>query len=136
MEKEEGLVIESRDHIAMIKAGKHNECKSCGACPGNDSAIIAVKNDLGAIPGQRVIFEVNEFNSLKGAFVVFALPLISVFLGALLGGHIGNIMGYPSVPCRIIGGLIAFAAAAAFIKFFDRHVGKREKSLPVITKIL
>lgn len=136
MEREEGMVIEAQEHIAKIKAARHSECKSCGACPGNDSAIVTAKNDLGAVPGQRVIFELDETNSLKGAFVVFVLPLIAVFMGAVLGGFVGSAAGYPEVPGRVLGGLAAFAAAAMFIKMFDRYVGKKEKSLPVIIKIL
>lgn len=136
MEREEGLVLETEGRIAKIKVGRHSECKSCGACPGNDSAVITAKNDIGAVPGQRVIFEANEVNSLKGAFVVFVLPLIGVFLGAILGGRIGELLEYPVIPGRIIGGIIALILAAVFIKIFDRSVGRKEKSLPVIVKIL
>ncbi|MDF2655229.1 MAG: positive regulator of sigma RseC/MucC [Bacillota bacterium] len=136
MEREEGMVIEAKENIAKIKAAKHGECKSCGACPGNDSAIVTAKNEVGAVPGQRVIFEMNETNSLKGAFVVFVLPLIAVFLGAVFGGILVGLAGYPEAPGRVFGGIVAFAAAAAFIKIFDHYVGKKEKSLPVIIRIL
>lgn len=130
------MVVETTKEIAKIQAGKHSDCKNCGACPGNDTAFIVAKNVIGAAPGQRVVFEMDETNSLKGAFIIFILPLISIFFGAVLGGYLGNLIGFPSVPARIIGGLIAAAAVAAFIKIFDHYVGKREKSLPVIVKIL
>ncbi len=136
MEKEEGLVIEASGHIAKIKAGRHTECKSCGACPGNDTAVVTAKNNIGAVPGQRVIFELNETNSLKGAFIIFVLPLMGVFLGAAFGGSLGQALGHSIMTGRVLGGLIAFAAVAAFIKIFDRSVAKKEQSLPEIIKIL
>lgn len=136
MEKEEGVVIEVAGDIARIKVGKHNECKNCGACPGNDSAIITAKNQIGAAPGQRVVFEMSQSNSLKAAFIVFVLPLIGVFIGALLGGQVADLTGYSTVPCRIVGGIVVFILVALFIKRFDNYVGKKEKSLPVIVKIL
>jgi sigma-E factor negative regulatory protein RseC len=136
MEKEEGLVIETTEKIARIKAGKHNECKSCGACPGNDTAIITAENKIGAAPGQRVLFEIQETNSIKGAFIIFVLPLIGIFTGALLGGYLGGSLGYPVAGCRIFGGAVVFLIAAAIIKIIDSHVARKEKSLPIITRIL
>lgn len=136
MEREEGMVVETTKEIARIQAGKHSDCKNCGACPGNDTAIIMAKNEIGAVPGQRVVFEMDEANSLKGAFIIFILPLISILIGAVLGGYAAHELGYPLVPCRAVGGVAAFALAAAFIKLFDRSVGKKQKSMPVIIRIL
>ena len=136
MRTEEGVIIEVIGDIAKIKAGKHSECKSCGACPGNDSAIVTAKNQIGAIIGQRVTFEVKESNALKGAFIVFALPLIVVFVGVMLGGSIGNTIGNNIFACKIIGGMIAFILVALFIKFFDNYIGKTEKSLPKVVSII
>ena len=136
MEREEGVVIEATERIARVKAGKHNECKNCGACPGNDTAVITAENKIGAVPGQRVIFELQESNSIKGAFIIFVLPLIGIFTGALLGGYLGGSFGYPVVGSRIFGSAVAFLAVAAVIKMIDSHVAKKAKSLPVITRIL
>jgi len=136
MEREEGMVIEITKELAKIQAGKHSDCKNCGACPGNNTAFIVAKNEIGAVPGQRVVFVVDESNSLKGAFIIFILPLLSIFLGAALGGYLAKLAESPALPGRIIGGLIAFGLVAVFIKIFDHYVGQKAKSLPVITKIL
>lgn len=119
---EEGVVIEVTGDIAKIKAGKHTECKDCGACPGNNAAIVTAKNQIGAKPGERVNFEVKEANALKAAFVVFVLPLLAVFIGAIIGGT--------------IGGVIALIIGLIFIKKFDKRVGEDDKSLPVIIRII
>lgn len=92
MTTEQGLVIEVNNDMAKIKVGRHNDCRNCGACPGNDSVIISANNKIGAKPGQRVAFEVKEDNVLKAAFVVFILPLIVAFIGALLGRAAGIIL--------------------------------------------
>ena len=90
MKTEQGLVLEVIKDVAKIKVGRHNDCKNSGACPGEDSVIISANNKVGAKPGQRVVFEVKEENVLMGAFVVFVLPLIAVFVGALLGNFVGK----------------------------------------------
>lgn len=136
MRTEEGLVIEVIGALAKIKVGKHNDCKDCGACPGNDSAIVTAKNDIGAKPGQRVNFEVKESNEIKGAFIVFVLPLIAIFIGVVLGNVIGPLAGVSASVGMIIGGLIAFLSVIVFIKSFDKSVGKNQKSLSVIISIV
>lgn len=136
MKTEQGLIIEVIDDVAKIKVGRHNDCKNCGACPGSDSMIMSASNKIGARPGQRVIFEVKEKNILRAAFIVFILPLIALFIGVILGGIIGERIGFNGHMLQIIGGIVAFALAIIFVKFFDKATTASDKSLPVIVSIL
>ena len=135
MRSEEGTIVEVVGEMARIKVGRHSECQSCGACPGNDSAIIDVRNPVGAAPGQRVIFESEETNALKGAFVVFVLPIAALLAGALIGGLLGEISGRTPLG-GVVGGLLAFALACLFVKFFDRAASKDERSLARIVRVI
>lgn len=135
MKTEEGLVIEVVGNLAKVKAGKHSDCKNCGACPGNDSAIITVKNDLVAKPGQRVNFQVKESNEIKGAFIIFVLPLLALFTGAILGNAFSRLASINTDAGMAIGGVVALLSAIVFIRFFDRSVAKKEISLPTIISI-
>nr|WP_315022475.1 SoxR reducing system RseC family protein [uncultured Aminipila sp.] len=135
MKTEEGIVIEVMGNMAKVKAGKHSDCLNCGACPGNDAAVITLDNTIGAKVGQRVEFEIIGSNSLKAAFMVFVLPLIFIFCGMIVGNQIAEFMKGDDVVGRIIGGIVAFVLAGILIKLFDRHVGKMKSSLPVIISI-
>ena len=136
MKTEEGLVIETIGNTAKIKAGRHNDCKNCGACPGDDNVIIVAKNLQGAIPGQRVVFEVKESNAVIGAFIVFILPLIAVIVGIILGRFIGQVVGKPISIFEIIGGVTALIISIIYIKLFDSSVKRKDKSQPEILRIL
>jgi len=136
MKTEQGLVIEISDNIARIKVGRHSDCSNCGACPGNDSVIISANNKIGAKVGDKVTFEMKEVNILKGAFIVFILPLIVAFIGVLLGGLIGKYMGSNINVSQIIGGITAFLLSMIFVKLFDRAATISEKSKPEIISIL
>lgn len=136
MKTEQGLVIEVIGDVAKIKVGRHSDCKNCGACPGNDSVIICAKNKAGAKCGQRVEFEVKEANVLWAAFIVFILPLIALFVGAMIGGFIGKSFGVSITIFQIIGGLVAAVASLIFVKICDKNTAKNNKSMPVIVKIL
>jgi sigma-E factor negative regulatory protein RseC len=135
MNREEGIVVAATGDKARLKVGKHIECRSCGACPGNDAAFIDVKNPIGAGVGQRVLFEAKESNALKGAFIVFILPVAAGLAGAALGG-LASGAADNAAAFRIAFGLLAFALACLFIKLFDRSVEKREASLARIVRII
>lgn len=135
MKTEEGLVIEVIGDLAKVKTGRHNDCKNCGACPGNDSAIITVKNEVVAKPGQRVNFEVRESNEIKGAFLIFILPLLAISIGALLGNGLGHMVKVNPDAAMIIGGAVAFLSAIMIIKLFDKLIAKKEISIPQIVNI-
>lgn len=136
MKTEQGLVIETSNGIAKIKVGRHNDCKNCGACSGNDSIIISADNKIGAKPGQRVSFEVKETNVLSAAFIVFILPLIALFIGVVLGGFLAQYIRVNVRMLQIIGGTIALVVAIIAVKMFDKAANKSKKSQPVIVRIL
>ena len=136
MKTEEGLVIETVGNIARIKAGRHNDCKNCGACPGDNDIIVCAKNQKGAIPGQRVVFEVKETSAFMATFVCFVLPLIVGFSGVMLGRLVGQAVHRSSSAFEIIGGIIGLIIAIGYIKLFDSYVNRNEKSQPSILRIL
>lgn len=136
MKTEQGLVVEVINEEAKIRVGRHNDCKNCGACPGNDSMIISANNKIGAEPGQRVLFEIKEKNVLKAAFIVFIVPLIALFIGAMLGGFIGEYFAFNTRMLQIVGGVIAFALSVIIVKAFDKATSENVKSKPVIVRIL
>lgn len=136
MKLEEGTVIEVNGNIAIVRASKHSDCKNCGACSGTEATIISTLNKIGAKPGQQVAFELKGSNSLKGAFMIFVLPLISVFAGAFFGKELAELFQFNRILCELIGGAVLFIAVILLIKLFDRSVGKNENSLPVIRRII
>lgn len=135
--QQEGIVIEViGDHLARVKTSRHNDCENCGACPGNSALVLEVRNDVGARVGQRVAIEVREVNMLKAAFIVYILPLILVFAGAVAGGILGENFGYQPLWFQISGGVIAFILSVLYIKFFDSAARSDVKMQPVIIQIL
>ncbi len=136
MKTEEGLVIETTGTAAKIKVGRHNDCQNCGACPGDNSVIVWVKNERGAVVGQRVIFEVRETNAVLAAFIVFIFPLLGIFIGAGCGKLISNYIAGYTTGLEILCAAVAFSLTIICIKIFDKYLNKNEKNRPSILKIL
>lgn len=134
--EEDGIIIENlRENIAKVKMGRHNECKNCGACPGDNTLIIEAQNLIGAKAGQRVILEVKETNMLLAAFVVYILPLLAILAGILIGYEIALKLACSVQEFEIGGGIVAFILSALNIKVFDKLAHNSEKMQPTITRI-
>jgi len=137
IKEEEGIIIEIfGNNIAKVKVGRHNECKNCGACPGDSSVVIEAKNSIGAKTGQRIAFEMKETNMLMAAFVVYILPLIAVVIGVLVGQVIAEKFGFSVRGFQIGGGILTFVLSIINIKVFDNYSHNNDKMQPVITRIL
>ncbi len=135
--QQEGIVLEVfGGNLAKVKTSRHNDCENCGACPGNSAMVLEALNDIGAKPGQRVAIEVKEVNMLKAAFIVYILPLIAVFFGAMTGGIVAERLGSEVLWWQIAGGVLAFILSVAYIKYFDHAARTDIKMQPTIVRIL
>lgn len=136
MNKQEGIVVAIADEMmAKVKMSRHNDCESCGACPGNNAIILEVRNPIQAQPGQRVEVEVRSDDMLLAAFIVFLLPLAAAFAGTWGGQYLAERLGYDVLVMQVSGGGIAFLLAIAYIRYFDRAARSAARQ-PVITRVL
>jgi sigma-E factor negative regulatory protein RseC len=133
---EEGIVVEVDGKTAKVRASRHGDCKNCGACPGDNAIVLDTQNPVSAKVGQLVAFEIQEANMLQAAFIVYIMPLVAIFVGALAGGYLANKFGQTVNSYRIIGGVVAFILSVVYIKLYDSSAKKNIKMQPVITKIL
>lgn len=134
--QQEGIVLEIHGLVAKVKTSRHNDCENCGACPGNSALVLEARNMLGAKPGDRVLIEVQEVNMLKAAFIVYMLPLLAIFIGAVIGNLLAEKMGFSVVMFQAAGGFIFFVLSVLYIKLFDLSARNDVKMQPVITKVL
>lgn len=135
--QQEGIVLQVIEgNLAKVKASRHNDCVDCGACLGNSAMVLEAQNDIGARPGQHILFEIQEIHMLKAAFIVYILPLIAVFIGVLLGGNVAESFGNEPLWFQIAGGLITFILSIVYIKYFDSYARHDVKMQPVIVRIL
>jgi sigma-E factor negative regulatory protein RseC len=134
--QQEGIVLEVNGRTARVKASRHSDCENCGACPGNQAIVVEALNAAGAKPGQRVAIEIQEVNMLKAAFVVYMVPLLAAVAGALAGNYASVCLGTGSMPAAITGGVVFFALAIWYIRYFDHAARTDERMRPVIVEIL
>ncbi len=129
MKREEGIVIELKEeNIARVKAGRHNECKNCGACPGDNAMVLEAVNKANAKIGDKVAYEIYEHNMVVSTFMVFIMPIFMIFLGVFVSSKF-------NVPVAV-GVIVALAISGIVIKLFDKKVKSGAHSIPVIVEKL
>ncbi|MDD4169098.1 MAG: SoxR reducing system RseC family protein [Desulfotomaculaceae bacterium] len=131
----EGIVIALDGKIAKVKASRHNDCDNCGACPGDNATVMDAYNQVDAKVGQRVNVEIPEANMVKAAFIVYLLPLITTFMGFLIGLWISQKYGFPALLSEVSASIVAFVLTILYIKYVDRSMTKTTK-MPIIRDVI
>lgn len=102
-------------------SGDCHKCSGCGAV--QQTVILDVVNPIGAKPGDLVTIESNSAPVLRGAAILYLLPLV-LFIPAYLWGmqwQLGSLTG-------LAGFLLGIGAAIVY----DRCVVKKEKTVYTI----
>ena len=102
-------------------SGDCHKCAGCGAV-GQTLNVIA-RNPIGAAPGDEVFIQSDTAPVMKGALVLYILPLVLFFVGYALGA-IWNLGAW-------FGGL-AFLLAMAGVVVYDRRGSFKEKCVYTI----
>jgi len=133
--EERGEVIEVRGNKARVKIKRSSACEGCkidSLCKmlSQGYVVIDADNPIGARIGEKVIVVIYRENVLKASLILFGLPLVFLFTGAILGYYV-NLGGMRNLS-TFLGSLIFVSIAFIGIKFLF----KAEPTYrPVITKV-
>jgi len=138
---EDGVVTEILgNNYANVKIPKKTSCGSCnhkGFCNpfGKDHMVIAADNKLKAIIGQKVRIEVRAADEGKAITILYVIPFIAMFIGALIGNAL-NLFGNQDASAAFFSFLFLVITFLC-IRYYSRT--KYEKNIsykPTIVKIL
>ena len=96
-------------------SGDCHKCAGCGAA--QQTMLFSAHNAIGAKPGDTVVVESDTGTVLKGAVLLYVLPLLT-FLVAYIAGE--NLWGR-----GILTGIAGFVLGMLPIKLYDRHLAKK-----------
>jgi len=96
---ETGTVIETNGTMAKVRINKSKSCKECGKAQAGicgksgEGMIMKAGNNLNAREGDRVTLDLEKKVHVKAYFLVFILPILSLFLTAYAGHEISGLTG-------------------------------------------
>jgi len=143
MAQEQGFVAGIReDGWAEVVAERKDACDDCGAkhcCVSFGSSseiVIKALNRAGAKAGDLVSITLSSGTVLKGAAVLYLIPLAGLMSGVLLGASL-----YQRLAVSETGAAIVFGFAGLFLGFImtaliSRWMSAHNRLTPVITGII
>ncbi len=137
-----GVVKKTEGNEAVVEIQRTSACgESCASCKGGcipTKRYVEVVNLSEAKVGQRVKIELQTKKVLNAAMIMYLLPLLSTFIGVLLGIWVGGNMGDGSnqETIGIVTGLIFLGLSFFGIHIWDRNRKNKEKVEIVISKII
>ena len=132
----------SKDGWAMVVTEKGDACSNCESsqfchsladCSRIETRVI---NRASAGIGDRVIISLDSSSVFKSAMILYILPTLSLFIGAIGGSGFHKYLGFGETRAAIVfgfGGLILGFTIAFLISKRQRVVSKLT---PVITRII
>ena len=133
--REKGTVIEISGKKAKIRLTRSSACEGCpgsGLCSilSKRYRMLEAENPIGAKVGQEVNVSVQTESELKASFIIYVIPTISLFIGAILGYYLDLLKNRELSSCisSIFFVILAF--------FGIRQYSKKCSFRPVITEIL
>lgn len=121
MIEEQAVVVAVEGDFAVVEAERKTACGHCSASSacgtsmldkffsGRASRMRVSRGGLELVQGQTVVVGIDESGMLRAAFVVYMLPILSMFLFVLIGGTIMDGKEYSEllVVFMAITGLVA-----------------------------
>ena len=104
-------------------SGECHKCSGCGAA--QEALMLTAENPIGAKPGDSVVISSDTGPVLKGAAVLYMVPLVLFFAGYALGAlwQLGALVG-----------CVAFALGIGLCVLYDRSIAKKRKTIYTITE--
>lgn len=138
---ERGIVVDLVGPKARVRVQKTSSCASCESRHSchimNDrNMIVEVHNTLKAKAGDTVEISIPVRSLLKVSLIVYIIPIVALFAGALVGRTWGKSFGGEADVFAIVGGLLAMGVAFFLLKWFDRRQNRRSEYQPQLTRII
>lgn len=137
-----GVETRGLDHLVLVEAQRRGACGGCSARATCGVGLLdrwlsrrarvfrALDPTAQSRVGDLVGLSVSERVLAGAALVVYVLPLLGLFAGALWGAHwtAGREVG------AIVGGLAGFALTLVVVRRFGQSNGRFAYALPVVVR--
>lgn len=132
---EEGVVSSVNQGKLIVNIKRHPACGACKACNMGEDRVMSLEldNSIDAHEGDKVKIELDDSIILKGALVVYGLPLLGLMIGILLGSKIAIYMNRPYEIIGAICGIVSMLVTFLFIKRYNSR--NKDQYKPRLIKI-
>lgn len=117
--REIGKIIKNKNSLSIVEVGGEfcNSCLSKEKCffHRERDKIVEAENKINANPGDLVLLEIPPKNYILSTFVIYIVPIIFMFIGAIFGEYYFKKIIYRDVNISSITFSFVFLIIAIFI---------------------
>jgi sigma-E factor negative regulatory protein RseC len=137
------VVVENLGENALLVTSRRGACGECsqqGECTfetalGKDvPEKILARNPINARPGEMVEFDLPGHGELKVSILVWALPLVGLVAGAVLGSVYQDALSMGEDLAAFVGAMAGLAVTFAPVILYDRLRGNHRELTYVILR--
>lgn len=144
MLKETATVVKTEGEFAWVETARKSACQSCSVNKGCGTAVLSkvvgnkttqlkVVNQIGAQVGDEVTVGIHEAAMLRGAVLIYLLPLLGLFGFALLGEILSKQLNMASTEVLvIISGMVGLGLSLFWVKGYTARIATDSRYQPVI----
>ncbi len=143
MIEETAKVVDLDGEYAWVETQRKSACASCAVNKGCGTATLSkvlgkkrtrVKtiNQLGAKSGDLVVIGIQEQALVRGSIAVYAVPLLLLLAGGLIGDWLGRGSGSESL--SILFGLAGLGAGFVWLSYFSKRVSASSSYQPEVLR--
>lgn len=141
---ENATVVLIENNQTWIETQRKSACGQCSANKGCGTSVLSkvlgtklskmkAINKIDAQVGDEVVVGLNEGSLLKGAFIIYMLPLLFLFLFSFIGQLISqNLQIHNSEILVVVFAVLGFYLGMQRVKIFSKSIEKNENYQPVI----
>lgn len=130
--KEIGRVLDNKNKFSLVEVGG-SYCESCISKEKcffhrEREKIVEAENNLNAKPGDLVLLDIPSKKYIFITFIIYLIPIISMFIGALLGEYFFKGVYFKGENISsIIFGFLFLLISITIIRIFGRKLFLRPK---------
>lgn len=143
MVEEEGIIVDVIDGKAVVKTQRSGMCSECSAVKschmeGEKDMMVEARNPVGAKIGQRVKISLASRSIIYASIIIYLVPLIFLFMGALAGRWIALYLNYSAREefFEVTIGTMSLVASFLILKVYNKKIEESSNFRPTITEIL
>jgi sigma-E factor negative regulatory protein RseC len=147
MIEEKAIVVAVEGDSVLLQTQRRSACQSCSVKQGCGTSVLAkvvgqrsaqilVSNTLDANIGDELIIGIDDNALVKGSLLVYALPLILLLVGALLGELLAHYYVLNAELMSIVLGAAGFVLAMVLIRYSLSNTRLQREMQPHMLRIV
>ncbi len=145
MLEEQGRVVEVQAGFVWVETQRRSTCGACNLNGGCGTSVLSrvmgqrrtrvrALDSLGARVGEEVVIGIEDTMLLRGSLAVYAVPLVGLLAGAMLGAALAPRLGFAAESGSILLGLAGLGAGILWLTYYARRTRLDRRYQPVVLR--